>query len=124
MLAWYSGCVVCRLFPTIPFTRNSTFFHLWVGGLATELERPRRQSELAMYCLVYAIDSMWNYFKTTERGKNAQLPVGLLLVVSMAVLSQYHRQQPSFVTNWLLELYPHKHSTDKKEEKMEQKEKS
>jgi len=117
-LAWYSGCVVSRLFPRIPFTRNSTILHLWVGGLATGLERPRRQSELAVYCLTYAIDSLWNRFKTTDIGKNAHLPVGFLLVFSIAVLAQHHRQQPSFVTDWLLELYPHKHMTKKAEKEI------
>lgn len=115
-LAWSSGCFVSKIFPKIPFSRFSTFLHLWVGGLATELERPKRQAELAAYCLTYAIDSVWNYVKTTERGKHVHLPVGFLLVGSMAVLSHQHREQPSFITDWLLELYPQKNKNNSQEE--------
>lgn len=51
-LSWFSNCMYCKL-DSSPQTQAKFMKHCWVAGIATLIERPSRQNELAAYCLTY-----------------------------------------------------------------------
>jgi len=101
-LGWASACVYYKIKPEI--SRKSLAMHTWISGLAVLLERPGRRSELAIYCLTYAMDSLYRWYKETYKESGFQLPTRLLLVLSGSILFHHHLNQPSFVMKWLLQL--------------------
>jgi len=101
--AWLSLCGACKLRQS-PLSRFQIFLHGWVPGLAVILETPSRRAELAAYCLTYALESVYIYFK--RRGYVLMSPSlnSLLLAVSAGVLVHYHDHQPKAAMHWLFKL--------------------
>jgi len=59
------------------------------------------------------MDSMYRWYRESAAGEGFKLPTRLILVLSGAMLFHYHKNQPSFVMNWLMQLNddntPHGH---------------
>jgi len=77
-----------------------------VSGLAALLEKPARRTELAIYCLTYAMDSLYRWYRDTYKNTiyGFKLPMKLFLVLSGSMLFHFHKNQPSFVMKWLMQL--------------------
>jgi len=50
------------------------------------------------------MDSLYRWYRETNAEDGFHLPNKLILVVSGAILFHYHKNQPSFVMNWLMQL--------------------
>ena len=100
-MAWLSHCVFfTKISPGI--SRKKMYIHCFFAGLPTLFERPVRQPELAAYCATYALDSIYNHFCLNNYIRNNSLVNKSLIILSTAVMLHHHKQQASFLTNWLL----------------------
>jgi len=50
------------------------------------------------------MDSLYRWYRETNAAEGFNLPNKLILVMSGAMLFHYHKNQPSFVMNWLMQL--------------------
>jgi len=66
-LGWASACIYYSFFPVI--SRTTLAMHTWISGFSVLLERPGRRSELAIYCLTYAMDSFYRWYRETYKDR-------------------------------------------------------
>ncbi|KAL6075939.1 hypothetical protein QOT17_003249 [Balamuthia mandrillaris] len=83
-------------------TRGPTMFYCMIAGLAVLIEKPRRRSMLAAYCLTYALDSLYRGLLRHTTVRPSPLVAFVLMTFSAAVMVQHHRNQPAFLIKWLL----------------------
>ena len=96
-LAWRSACLFYQSSPGV--TSTKLMLPTLAVGLSTLAERGSRQSELALYVLSYAVDSV-----LSELGHGQRMRLSLpALLASIAVLF-HHRQLPAIVQHGLLGL--------------------
>jgi hypothetical protein len=101
------------------------FFHVWFAGLATLIERPSRQPELAgkyfnsalklgknimlitknlAYCATYALDSVYATAKMNNWIAPWPMLTKVLIVISCSVMLHFYKQQTAVLTSWVLDL--------------------
>jgi len=103
-LAWASACLMVPFKGNNPLSRQQLFCHTWIAGLATPLETPGRQAELAAYCMTYAAETVFHYLE--RRGYITLSPSLNLFVLafSAGALIHYSEQQPQVVMRWLFKI--------------------
>jgi len=101
--AWVSLCCFQRIRKE-PMSRVQIYTHAWVAGLAVILESTSRRSELAAYCLTYALESIYNHFKEKKGLIMSPSLNALVLAISAGVLLHHHDHQPKAVMHWLFKL--------------------
>jgi len=106
-IAWH-GAEILRFISRdsyrIGATRASLRRHVWVSGLATLIERKERRTELATYCLTYAIDAIWRRMETAYPLLKKTKPIlaAIILTISCSVLLHHYNKQPALVTKYIL----------------------
>jgi len=87
-----------------PLTRPQLFSHTWLAGLATLVETPGRQSELAAYCMTYGAETVFHYLE--RRGYITLYPSLNLFILSFSAgaLIHHSEQQPQVVMRWLFKI--------------------
>jgi len=105
-LAWASACGIVPFKGNRPLSRTQLFLHTWVSGLASVIETPSRQAELAAYCMTYAAETVFHYLE--RRGYMTLYPsLNLfILALSAAILIHHSEQQPQVVMRWLFKISP------------------
>jgi len=68
------------------------------------LETKSRRAELAAYCLTYAIETIFIYFRKRGWVELSPSVNALLLAVAAGVLVHHHDHQPKAVIHWLFKL--------------------
>jgi len=101
--AWTSLCSFQRIRKE-PISRLQILSHAWMAGLAVIFESTSRRSELAAYCLTYALESIYNHFR--DKGYSLLSPSvnALVLAISAGVLLHHHDHQPKAAMHWLFKL--------------------
>lgn len=103
-LAWISSCFWFNLVrPGV--TRANLFSFLWIPGFALLLEYPNRRIELSAYCLTHALNTLWNHWKQRKGFVPRDWVSTLLITFSMAIIFQFHYNQPHFITKILFGLH-------------------
>lgn len=98
-LAIATGCFLYSNF-SIKMTRPIMMSQAWVAGLATLIELPSRQSELAAYCLPFALETMYRYAQRMGWVVAKPWKTTTVIVLSVAALIHNLRKQPRLL-NWL-----------------------
>jgi len=105
-LAWFSQCIIRNLkeqfsLPLGSATRKQMQLSTFISGLSTLIETPSRQSELAVYCLSYAGDSILKVFEK-QRGLVIDPIINqFLAALAFGVLLHNHTEQPKIVIKYL-----------------------
>lgn len=90
--AWLSSCI----YDFINHSKLSTFksySHIWPVGLTSIIETPKRRTELATYCLTYALDRVYRYLEKRDYIEDS--PVDNTLIISMTTgILIYYRKIP------------------------------
>lgn len=101
-LAWLSACSFYKFIS--PVTRLSLMKHTWVAGLTILIERENRRTELAAYCLTYALDSVNKWAIKSNHIKPHPIFQLLIMSLSSGVMLYNHTQQPAILMKWLFKL--------------------
>jgi len=100
-LAWSSGCLFHRIIP-VSVSRFSLFSHAWVAGLATLLERENRRSELAVYCMTYAVDSVAKTCTDSDIIPKIPYITHIIFSIALGLLVRHRKQQPWIFSHFML----------------------
>jgi hypothetical protein len=101
--AWLSGCVL-NSFYQYEYARWPLFFQLSVCGLATLVERPDRQAELASYCFTYALDCLYLGLVKRQYLVHSNRRNALLIALSLGVVFRHVEQQPKPLMDFFFRL--------------------
>jgi len=101
-LAWGSGCLFHRIFPNTFVSRKSLFFHTFVSGLATLIERRNRRNELAAYCATYALDSIMKSITASDTIPEIPYFTPFIFCIALAILVKHRKQQPWIFSHFML----------------------
>jgi len=102
-MAYLSACIFYRFYPWV--TRRSLFFALCPAGLGTLVERPSRRPELAAYCLTFALDSSYRYFRVNGMLNSRPWLSAIVISLASAMMLHHHDKQPQVVIRWLFGIY-------------------
>jgi len=95
-----TGCFIYSNFPWIKMKRPIMMTQAWVAGLATLIEVPSRQSELAAYCLPFALETVFRYAQRMQLIEPKPWRTKAVIVLSTAMIIHNLRQQPR-ILGWL-----------------------
>jgi len=101
-LGMISGCMMYRFF--LPVAHWKMYFHCWIAGLATLIERPGRRADLAVYCSTYAFDSLHRALLDMKLISKMPSLNSLLLAIFAAYLLHHHERHPEMVMKWVFKI--------------------
>lgn len=87
-MAWVSSCLYDYINPS-KISIFKFYSHVWTVGLASIIEKPKRRTDLATYCLSYALDHLYN----KSVGRDYEIPnlnAGIISI-STGLLLYYKR---------------------------------